>query len=177
MQRNKRKSNAPITEFWEQKLKINFAIEIEYYRKLCGLPYNIKLLQKSPDYDVETDFLSYQKWERHILSIIDGLDANELETYSRFLNQKFRDNNIIITQYHSIFMPYVIAFIGIFLNIIINNLFGKNSIIISIGIFIAAFYIMSMTIFKDLITSGKEDEVVKNFYHDVKEIVERNKRV
>lgn len=176
MQINKRKNNAPITDFWEQKLKINYDAEIEYYRKLCGLSYNIKLLQENPEYDAETDYLSYPKWERHILSGVAGLNANELETYTRFLNQKCRDNYIIITLYHSALLPYAIAFIGIFLNIILN-LFPDINIYTSIILFIILFFSISGTIYIDLITAGKEEEVVKNFYHDVKEIVEKNKRV
>lgn len=169
MQRKKRKNQASITDFWEQKLNINYDAEIEYYRKLCGLPYDIMLLRSNSEYDAETEYLSYQKWERHILSTVEGLNFNELETYLRFLNQKYRENNIIITLYHTALIPFAIAISGIVIN------FFTDNITKFIGIIILGY--MSIAKFKDIIISEKQEEIVKNFYYDVKEIVEKNKRV
>lgn len=178
MQRSKRKNTASIVDFWECKLNVNYEAEIEYYRKLCGYKYKLKRLRNNPKYDTETEYLSYEKWERHILNDISVLNIKELETYYRFLNQKCRENNMIITLRHSILMPFVMAFLTIILDKLINSYIEINSLIVSVLIIIIIFLSFAVTIFKDLVTPEKDEEIARNFYQDVKEIVEiyKNRR-
>lgn len=170
MSKDKIKAPAPIAIFWEKKLNFSFDAEIEYYRKLCGLKYKIRLLRKDPKYDVESEYLSYQKWERHILSTINALSVYELKAYSMFLNQEYRNNTVRLNLHQSALIPFTIAIITILPTIftaVLSEIINKLTLTLLIVGTVIAFYCMTLHIFKDLIFTGKDADASKNFYQRI----------
>lgn len=168
MPKNKRKKQAPIKEFWEKKLNLKYDAEIEYYRKLCGLMYDNELLSQNDKYDVKSEYLSYQEWKNHILNGVNNLDINKLKEYSRFLNQKCRDNATLFMVYQSILMPYIICIISVAASIVVST--AINSKQASAVMCVILFFIFIIAMFKQVFTT--EEDITKNFYQDVKEIVD-----
>ena len=163
MPRDKRKSQAPIVKFWENKLNLNYNAEIEYYRKLCGLKYNNEILCGNIQYNTDSIYLSYQEWNNHILNSTIYLDLDGLKDYSRFLNQRIRDNDITFTLYQSVLMPYIICILSIAASMFNSN---QASDMVAAILFIVFIVFMFERIFT------KDEDITKNFYHDVKEIID-----
>ncbi len=174
MFRSKRKNQAPITKFWEEKLDLDFNAEIEYYRKLCGHSYKRKVLcknlSKSPDmqFDLQSQYLSYGKWKIHILNSVNNLSIEELKIYLLFLNQQYRNSSRIFSTYQTVMTPFAIFLLTFISNIfnIFNDGYDKATLIISNVLF----YIMVLNVLKNFFSI--DDDINKNFYQDVINIID-----
>lgn len=164
----------PLKEFWEQKLNIKYDTELEYYKKLCGLPYKYEMLDSNPDLYNRLEDITYGNWKSHILKNIKNCTINELEEYSRFLNQQYRNWDTQFTLFQTIFAPLIFYFVTICFSPIVSslNIFGENSnnlVIYLIFLFGVTILFVSLLI---RLLSSKKDQVIKNFYKDIKEIVD-----
>lgn len=79
-------------EFWEKKLSVNYDVEYERYKKLCGLPYNKKTVDKNYPDEQEQDLLIYDVWYKSVIKSINRLTYDEKQEYFRYLEQKTREN-------------------------------------------------------------------------------------
>lgn len=182
-----RKTKYPLQEHWESKLNIKYETEFEYYKKFCGYRYKYKMFHKYPNLYSSSEDITYKNWRHHVLRTTEMLSLEELKEYSRFLNQRSRDIKISISSFGSLLIPCIICLIGggvispVF-NVLMEvstklNIFSLtfNAIILTtilLMIFLCPFF-MSLHIFKRLIITNKNDLIHQNFYHDIKEIIDK----
>lgn len=102
----------PLKELWEAKLNIKYNMEIEYYKKFCGVPYKYKTLRKNTDLYNDSEKTTYENWKCHIFKTIERLSLEELSEYSRFLNQENRNRETQLISLRSLLIPYAICIIG-----------------------------------------------------------------
>lgn len=158
----KRKVDPKLQEYWERRLDIKYNVEIEYYKKLCGIEYDSKVLRKNEKCD-NTNLISYESWKNKVLSSIKNLSSGELIEYSRFLNQCERSNESKYGMSQTLLIPFVIFLLGVGANVL--NLLVDP--IIAILLFVG----LIVYIFGELL-STKEESIKKYFYQDMKEIVD-----
>lgn len=154
--------------YWEQKTYINFEEEIEKYEKICGLRYKKKVVYTS--YPKESYLVSYNEWKQNIVCTISILDINELEEYSRFLNQKIRDNEVIFNLAQSLIIPFSIFMLGDLVRIIMQPLNELTSDIFTLLKFVMIAFMYGCIFFKSC--SVREESIYRYFYEDVKSIVD-----
>lgn len=176
---------SPIKEYWEEKLNIKYDIELEYYKKLCGKKYNKKLLSTKSDLHNNEDYITYNKWRSHILKTIENLTADELEEYSKFLNQQYRNKNTKLGSFNTLLIPFGICVIGgvviapafdIIMKMATNNDFSLDCKYIVSSTF--AFSEICIILFVVLLfywlnNTHDNESVLLYFYQDIKEIVDK----
>ncbi|MCM1500317.1 MAG: hypothetical protein NC124_17795 [Clostridium sp.] len=162
----KRKVDPKLQEYWERRLDIKYNVEIEYYKKLCGIEYDSKVLRKNEKCD-NTNLISYESWKNKVLSSIKNLSSGELIEYSRFLNQCERSNESKYGISQTLLIPFAIFLLGVGANVFNSLVDLGNTTIITILLFVG----LIVYIFGKLL-STKEESIKKYFYQDMKEIVD-----
>lgn len=164
-----------IIEYWKNKLYIDYNTELENYKRLCGIS-NISISKHVRKNDRKNDnyYLSYVTWKEHILKTIKDLSINELEEYSRFLNQQIRNNDIAFSQSQTILVPYIICLVSCVISFAFNifavsDTSDLNVMLFPICLVVLLWFIIHM--FKKMYATRRE-AVYKYFYQDLKEIVD-----
>lgn len=166
------KKKAPLMEYWECKLHINYDAEFEYYKKLCGLDYDNKLLYKYKLGNFDYKIMLYKEWENHIANIVSELDIDYLEEYSRFLNQQSREKETKFQLSQSLFIPIILLILGDTISGLVAEALSISHSIINILIIITIVVILAKYILLKL-ASLKEDSILQHFYEDTKQIVNK----
>lgn len=165
-----KKTDPELQTFWEHKLNIKYDIEFEQYKKLCGLPYKKKLVLKK--YRYKSDQLIYDVWHKDVVDRINKLTYYERLEYSRYLNQKIRENQDKFALSQTILAPCMIFFLCFMLNLLgdfLGELYGR--IFSSVGLIVCGVG-LALYVFKELL-SAKEEANRMHFYQDMKEIVDK----
>lgn len=165
-----KKTDPELQKFWEHKLNIKYDIEFEQYKKLCGLPYKKKLTLKK--YLDTQDRMIYDIWHKNVVDDINKLTYYEMLEYSRYLNQKIRENQDRFALSQTILAPCMIFFLGFMLNMLsdfIGELFGK--VISFVGLTVCSAGLL-LYVLKELLYA-KEEVAQMHFYQDMKEIVDK----
>lgn len=165
----KNKKTVSLKEFWERKLNVKYDIEIEYYKKFCGVSYKYKELLKNPELYNDSEDITYNNWKRHILKTIEKLSIKELKEYSRFLNQENRNRNIAFSFWQSLIIPYIVMMISVYFTIIVPIFEGYNEVANSF--IIIAWFLVVILVFRKLLVNVIELKT-QNFYFDIKQIVD-----
>ncbi|MDE5539058.1 MAG: hypothetical protein K2J20_01055 [Bacilli bacterium] len=166
----KKTKSFSLKEFWERKLNIKYDIEIEYYKRFCGVSYKYKLLLKNTDLYNASEDITYDNWKKHILKTIENLSIKELREYSRFLNQENVSRNFAFGFWQSLIIPYIVMMISTYTTMAVP-IFGNYYNEVAYSFFIIMWLLGIILIFKKLLGSIIESKT-QNFYQDIKEIVD-----
>lgn len=165
-----------LQDYWENRLGIDYDIELQYYKNLCGVSVKTKHFHTNKKINIKGDILSYRDWENHILTHIKSLDINLLKEYSRFLNQKCRNGDIHFGSIQTIFIPYIICLVGEIISCCLNIFLDSetfkstiNKILFPISLIFVLWFIVNT--FRKMV-SLKSEAIYKYFYQDIKEIVD-----
>ena len=158
-------------EFWEKKLSVNYDVEYERYKKLCGLPYNKKTVDKNYPDEQEQDLLIYDVWYKSVIKSINRLTYDEKQEYFRYLEQKTRENEDRFTLAQTILAPFMFFFVSFMLSML-NDFMGEvYGVARSFGSLLIGCIVLSLYTFKELLGT-KEAANRKYFYQDMKEILD-----
>ena len=164
------KNNKTLENYWEEKLHIKYNEELEKYKKICGLRYKKKLVRIS--YSLKYTLITYEEWKQNIICETSILDINELKEYSRFLNQKMRDNEVTFNLSQTLLIPFTIFMASELVEMFIepfNKIEMEFNIIMYIK-FVTMIFFFGFIFVK--LCSVREESIHKYFYQDLKDIVD-----
>ncbi len=164
-----KRETTSLQEYWETKLGISYKLEFEIYKKLCGKRYKKKLIC-AYFLDVSSLF-SYVEWKQNLLCIISNLDIKELEEYSGFLNQQYRNEEIQFNSFQSLLIPYAICLIsGGLLSPVFSMLLSDKDCFSLIMTLLCI--VMLIILFKVFCNMHILQLNRSNFYQDMKKVVD-----
>lgn len=161
---SKKKTKPALQVYWEEKLCINYEEEFDQYKKLCNiLPLKENLFKRKNKTQQRYD--TYSGWKFYILHSIDELNLKELKEYSRYLNQKYRENDVQFGLSQTLLYPFTICILSPTISYLLDDLNNTGNIL-----FFVCFMVLVILIFYDLVGT-REEPIYKHFYFDMKEIV------
>lgn len=101
----------------EQLYNFNSQMELLIYKNLCGFLKKRKVEKiKSED-----RFVSYANWRKHVESKYAPCEAEQLEGFWRYLNNRYRTSGMINNWWSVFFLPFMITLIG---NLLVGSITG-----------------------------------------------------
>lgn len=171
----KQTQKSTLKEYWQHKIGINYDVEFECYKKVCGLPYKHKLLGKHDLYN-NLEIITYDGWSEHISDHVKKLKGKEIREYSRFLNQECRNYENKYGSLQSVLTPVIILLLGFLFTVYSNNIL-QDKILSVMGLILSIIVLICMILFLifiygKLLVKQKKCKNYQYFYHDIKEIVD-----
>lgn len=171
---NKRKSDRTLDSIGKRWYNFDFYSEKNIYCYLCCVDSRKKKIKKL---DEKLKFVSYSQWKQYICNKYENYDKDELEEFSRYLNQRIR-NIKPGREYLNIILP---CFITLAFTISIDKILDLNLNTTSISnlgsviiiIFLSILFIISMfSIIRNTFLPIKENSGDTNLLIDYKEIID-----
>lgn len=172
--RSKRKFNRTLDNIGKRWHNFDFQSEKNIYCYLCCDKMKKRALKKLNE---KQKFVSYSQWKQYICNKYENYDKDELEEFSRYLNQRIR-NIKPGKEYFNIILP---CFITLAFTISIDKIWDLNLNTTSISnlgrmiviIFLSILFIISMfSIIRNTFMPIKENSGDTNLLIDYKEIID-----